>query len=349
MTATMETEADVAVADIDDPGGEAQPPVDVGESKMSVLRPDFELLKRRRCSMIRQRERRALPLTSGNVEMRAMPDGTGGTKYEFRGYASTFDDWFTVWDKWNDEYEESVKHGGFTETLSGAWGGPDVRFYIGHNEAGLALARTAHGQWPGTMRLLQDSRGLDVSAPDLDGRNSDVRNMHSAMERGDVDSMSIGFVTRGQQWSDDYARRQLTSLDLHNGDVSVVSVPANPYASGATMIPLSPGGGMSLSRQAAEARASRGEINDNSNAPDFNVVTDDPAANGVAAVKCPHTVKNGCGQMLPGGSKFCSNCGGPVYDGDGTLVVDDSGVVTEEGDKADADLLSRRLRLLELA
>jgi len=54
--------------------------------------------------------------------------------------------------------------------------------------------------------------------------------------------------------------------------------------------------------------------------------------------------------MVPGGDKFCGGCGGPLYDGDGLMVLDDSGVVEEvAGAQGDANLLSLRLRLLELA
>jgi hypothetical protein len=45
--------------------------------------------------------------------------------------------------------------------------------------------------------------------------------------------------------------------------------------------------------------------------------------------------------MLPGAAKFCSNCGGAIYDGSATQVVDDSGVVQES--MGDADLLSAKM------
>ena len=288
----------------------------------AASRPNLELLKRRRGSMIRKAERRGMLL-----EMRAKPDGTGGTSFEFEGYGAVFDAPFDMWDPWGDPYTEVVRQGAFTRSLSNPQ--LDVPFLVGHNDAGIPMARTRNG----TMQLSQDSHGLLVKAT-MDGRRSDVRNLASAVERGDMDEMSIGFVTLGQEWSPDWETRAMLDLELHRGDVSAVALGANAATSGSRMAEVT------RQDRPAEARASRGEINDNSNTPDFNLATDDPAANGVAAVKCPHTVKNGCGQMLPGGSKFCSNCGGPVYDGDGTLVVDDSGVVTEEGDKADADLLA---------
>ena len=465
--------------------------IDVSEDN-SAARAAFELRRRRRGSMVRQLERRRMPFTRGNIELRAKPDGTGGTTYEFEGYGAVFDTPFDMWDPWGDPYVEVVRQGAFTQTLAAS---PDVPFLIGHNDMGVPLARTRSG----TMQLSQDTRGLHVLAQ-MDGGRSDVRNLASAVDRGDLDEMSIGFITMpgGQQWSPDWMQRDMLHLDLHRGDVSAVALAANTATAGATMIALSSGrprerraptqpytahpgevnecpqchsmnddtasfcdqcgkkmmpashvanmagvedmsqacgcgkwnsadarycggcgrelggdgaaasygggwwsqqrpGGQQLaashspfkgrhshahpafgsqggdashahehshdgdadhdhtheSRAAGrpgEQLAARGEINDSSNQPDFNLATDDPAANGASAVKCPYTVRNGCGQMCPGGSKFCSNCGGPIYDGDGQMVLDDSGVVEEvNGDMADADLLSRRLRLLELA
>jgi HK97 family phage prohead protease len=405
--------------------------VDVDESKLSARRAAFELRKRRRGSLIRQMERRNIPFARGQVEVRAKPDGTGGTSYTFEGYGAVFDTPFEMWDPWGDEYVEVVQQGAFTRTLAAA---PDVPFLIGHNDAGIPLARTRSG----TMQLSQDTHGLHVLVPAMDGANSEVRNLASAVDRGDLDEMSIGFVTMSQQWSPDWEQRNMLDLELHRGDVSAVALAANPATSGSTMITLGsrrPGerrtptqpytahkgetnecsqchsmnddtasfcdqcgkamqpashvsnmagvedmtqqcgcgkwnsedarycgscgqemstgnggspsyGGYWADGRPREQRA-QDEIVDTSKQPDFNVATDDPAANGVASVKCPHTVKNGCGQMCPGGSKFCSNCGGSLYDGGGTLVVDDSGVV--ESDEGDAALLSLRLRLLELA
>lgn len=405
----------------------------------AAARAAFELRKRRRGSMVRQLERRRMPFARGQVELRAKPDGTGGTTYEFEGYGATFDTPFDMWDPWGDPYVEVVRRGAFTQTLAAS---PDVPFLIGHNDMGVPLARTRSG----TMQLSQDSRGLHVRAQ-MDGSRSDVRNLASAVERGDLDEMSIGFMTLpgGQQWSPDWMQRDMLNLDLHRGDVSAVALAANPATAGSTMMALSsgrprekrmptapytvhggednpcpqcksmndrdayfcdqcgakmpgapagpaaaetdgdetqqcqsclcmnatdakycdqcgaelagvtpwrtPGGGYAWSsdwssRRPGEQRA-RGEIADNDSHPDTNL---DPSANGAQAVKCPYTKRNGCGVMNPGGNKFCGSCGGPLYDGDGLMVLDDAGVVEEvAGSMADADLLSRRLRLLELA
>lgn len=192
------------------------------KGQSSQDRASFELRKRRRASMFGKREAR-----SCLMEMRAQPDGTGGTTFVFEGYGATFDSPFEMWDKWGEPYTEIVMPGAFSSSL----GRPDldVPFLIGHDDTRLALARTTNG----TMRLAQDSRGLHVTA-EMDGRRSDVRDLAYAVERGDMSEMSIGFVTRGQEWSEDYERRSMLDLDIHRGDVSSVPLAANPDTAGAT-------------------------------------------------------------------------------------------------------------------
>ena len=440
----------------------------------AAARAALELRKRRRGSMVRMLERRRMPFARGNIELRAKPDGTGGTAYEFEGYGAVFDTPFDMWDPWGDAYVEVVRQGAFTQTLAGS---PDVPFLIGHNDMGVPLARTRSG----TMQLSQDTRGLHVLAQ-MDGGRSDVRNLASAVDRGDLDEMSIGFVTMpgGQQWSPDWMQRDMLNLDLHRGDVSAVALAANPSTAGATMIALSsgrprekrmptapytvranednqcpqctsmndrdayfcdqcgakmpggpvgaaaaemggdethqcqdclcmnatdakycdqcgselagvkpwraPGGGYAGSasysdwwksqrpgeqraarrpgkrfwRRVLQQLAARGEINDSSNQPDFNLPAGtpayNPAAHGENSLKCPYddcpvySGGDGVRALNAQDARYCDQCGGPLYNGDGLIVADDSGVVEEVGGSmADADLLSRRLRLLELA
>lgn len=222
-------------------------------------RSAFELRKRHRGRMAGFRERRNLPFTRGDIEMRAKPSGTGGTVYEFRGFGATFwPDEFEIYDKWGEPFLENLATTGVDRTLREK---PDTRFFVGHNESDLALARTAHGNHPGTMTLSKHTRGLEAYVPSLDGRSSRVMDLVVAIERGDMDQMSIGFVTRGQEWSADYERRTLTDIDLNNGDVSVVAIPANPRTSASVAaVPVSDAlsrrwEGEKLSRQAAERRA----------------------------------------------------------------------------------------------
>ena len=132
------------------------------------------------------------------------------------GYASTFGQqydmgWFT----------ESVRSGAFTKTLSES---PDVRWLVNHD--GLPLARTKSG----TLDCSQDSTGLFTRAR-LDPSDPDVQRIIPKVQRGDLDSMSFGFRTIRDEWSNDYQDRELVEVSLANGDVSIVTYPANPNTS----------------------------------------------------------------------------------------------------------------------
>jgi HK97 family phage prohead protease len=398
-----------------------------------------ELRAQRRSSMLAVPERMSLSFKRGGIEMRAGANGTGGTAFRFEGYAATFDDPFPMWDMWGEEYSEVVKPGAFTRTLANS---ADVAFLIGHQDAGILMARTKSG----TMTLAQDSKGLHVLVPAMDGSRDDVRALASAVERGDMDEMSCAFVTRQQQWDDSFEQRSMLEMDLHRGDVSAVVFGANPATAGNSMgafptealtlrrpvsvrmpttpyqindgentlcaqcksandgnacfcdqcgaqMPGQPGprtitGGEDESQQCqdclcmnatdakfcdqcgsslagvrpwksaglsyadwaakfpAEKRA-QDEIVDQSGAPDYNPV---PHAFDPAAKKCPYTQANGCGLMNSPDAKFCDQCGGAMYDGNGVEVVDDSGVVEDIEGAAmnDAELLAHRSREFEL-
>lgn len=134
------------------------------------------------------------------------------------GYASTFNQPYDM--GW---YTEQVDPTAFRETLGRS---PDVRLLINHD--GLPLARTSSG----TLNLDTDSRGLRVQAS-LDPSDPDVARIASKMRRGDLNEMSFGFrvAKNGDTWSDDMRNRTLHNLDLNDGDVSVVTYPANPGTS----------------------------------------------------------------------------------------------------------------------
>jgi HK97 family phage prohead protease len=135
--------------------------------------------------------------------------------FTLTGYASTFNQPYDM--GW---YQESVDPGAFARTLGA---NPDVRLLINHD--GLPLARTTSG----TLTLDTDARGLRVSAS-LDPSDPDVASLAPKMRRGDLNQMSFGFRTNEDEWSQNMTQRTLRSLDLHNGDVSVVTYPANPNA-----------------------------------------------------------------------------------------------------------------------
>lgn len=321
--------------------------IDPPEKKFAAPEPPagLELRAQRRLGMRGVPERIALQFGAGGMEMRAKANGTGGTAFHFTGYATVYDHPFEMWDFWGDEFVEKVAQQAGQRTLAN---GCDVPFLVGHNDAGIPMARTKSG----TMTLGEDTHGLHVDAPDLDGSVEQIRQLASAVERGDMDEMSMAFMTVRQDWSPDYMERTILEYDLHKGDVSVVVFGANDGTAGSSMVAfpveqlhLRRPVGTLRNRRAGE-RLAADEIIDNGGPPDSNI-----ASNGLTQVKCPYTVANGCGKMNAGNAQFCDGCGGPLYEGDGTLVVDDDGVVEAHGSGGDADLLRRHreLELLKLA
>jgi HK97 family phage prohead protease len=155
------------------------------------------------------------------MELREQSDGT----LRFTGYASVTETPYEMSD-WLGDYAEVVRRGAFTKTLAE---GADVPFKLNHD--GMTLARTKSG----TMRLSEDSTGLHVEA-DLDPANGQVRDIRSAMERGDLDEMSFAFRVTRQEWSPDYTQRDITEVNMNKGDVSIVNYGANPHTSGLTSL-----------------------------------------------------------------------------------------------------------------
>lgn len=137
----------------------------------------------------------------------------GGDGLTLSGYASTFNQPYDM--GW---YTETVDAKAFRTTLGRK---PDVRLLINHD--GLPLARTTSG----TLDLETDARGLRVTAR-LDPADPDVQRLAPKMARGDMNQMSFGFRTISDMWEEDMSKRTLRELDLNNGDVSVVTYPANP-------------------------------------------------------------------------------------------------------------------------
>lgn len=158
------------------------------------------------------------------VELRALPDGTGGEKLLFEGYACVVEEPYEMCD-WLGPYTEVVRSGAFTKTLSE---NADVPFKINHE--GMTLARTKSG----TMRLAEDTTGLHVEA-ELDPANPHVQALRSAMDRGDIDEMSFAFWVTRQVWSPDWEQRDILEVNLNKGDVSAVNYGANPNTAGATL------------------------------------------------------------------------------------------------------------------
>lgn len=160
--------------------------------------------------------------STGLFELRS---GDAGRTLTFTGYASVTEAPYDRNDQYG-QYSETIARGAFAQTLAAR---PDVAFLLNHDDTQLPLARTKSG----TMRLVEDSKGLHVEA-DLDPANPSVQAVRSAVQRGDLSEMSFAFrvADGGQQWSSDYTQRRITRVDLHRGDVSLVNAGSNPATAG---------------------------------------------------------------------------------------------------------------------
>ena len=134
------------------------------------------------------------------------------------GYAATFNQEYDL-----GPFRERIDPAAFNRTLGS---NPDVRLLIDHE--GQPLARTKSG----TLTLAPDGVGLRVRAP-LEASDPDVQRLLPKMRRKDLDQMSFAFKvpSGGDTWENDYSLRTLRTVELHGGDVSVVTYPANENTS----------------------------------------------------------------------------------------------------------------------
>jgi len=144
------------------------------------------------------------------IECRDNEDGS----LTLKGYASVFEVQYPVNDQ-RGSYLESINPGAFKKTLSER---ADVKLLVNHD--GVPLARTQSG----TMELREDQHGLFVEAT-LDPENPKVKEINSAMKRGDMDEMSFAFAAVRDEFNDDYSERNIKEVKLY--DVSVVTYPAS--------------------------------------------------------------------------------------------------------------------------
>lgn len=168
-------------------------------------------------------------------------DVEGGSGLHFTGYATVWDEPYELRDWWGDTYSEVMRRGCFAKSLAE---NADVRFLLNHS--GIPLARTKSG----TLSVLEDDTGL-ASDADLDGASPLVQEIRSAMQRGDLDEMSLAFRVIREVWSPDFMQVDVTEAELL--DVSVVTYPANPATSAGLRSLLVPDG--MNRRQAARAVA----------------------------------------------------------------------------------------------
>ena len=167
----------------------------------------------------------AAPSFSANLEAKRDDQGNaqlvkrdGRDYYETRGYASTFEQRYDMYDTFGP-YEEIVSKGAADESLAA---NPDVPFLLNHT--GVTMARTTNG----TLELRADAGGLHHIAWHNPER-ADVQLMMSAIHDRLINEMSFGFMITEGWWSDDFLTFRIASFDINRGDVSAVNLGANPY------------------------------------------------------------------------------------------------------------------------
>ncbi len=154
------------------------------------------------------------------IMLRSADTGTG--LLEFRGYASTYEDPYEMYDAFGP-YTEVVTRGAGAASLARA--DLDVPLVLDHDPM-RRIASTING----TLELAEDETGLSVRAM-LDPEDHDVAYIAPKMRAGLIHEMSFRFrITRGI-WSPDYTEYRIDEYDIQRGDVAIVGYGANPGTS----------------------------------------------------------------------------------------------------------------------
>lgn len=104
----------------------------------------------------------------------------------------------------------------------------DVRFLVNHDTSKIPLARSRNNNANSTMQLMTNESGMDIRV-NLDvERNSEARNLYSAIERGDISGMSFMFSIDDEEWEGldtDHPTRHIRKIS-NVVEVSAVTFPA---------------------------------------------------------------------------------------------------------------------------
>lgn len=139
--------------------------------------------------------------------------------YNVRGYATTFNEKYTLWDDGDFRVDEQVDPHAFDECDM-----RDVIFQYDHE--GRVFARTSND----TLKLTPDAHGLEVNA--YLGGTEIGRNLFEEIKGGYTSKMSFGFHVEADEIKEEevdgkviYTRTIMKINKLY--DVSAVSLPAN--------------------------------------------------------------------------------------------------------------------------
>lgn len=162
---------------------------------------------------VKEREYREIHF--GQIEIRDADDG----KKIVEGYATTFDQEYTLYRSGNYEVRESIDRHAFDETDM-----KDVIMQYDHE--GRVFARKSNG----TLQLETDEHGLKIRA-DLGGTEIG-RQLYDEIKGGYTTKMSFGFTVKSQERTEEendgkmIIHRKITGIKKLY-DVSAVSLPAN--------------------------------------------------------------------------------------------------------------------------
>ena len=160
-------------------------------------------------------EREYRQINFGQIEIREMDDG----KKIVEGYATTFDQEYTLYSVGDYELRESIDRHAFDETDM-----KDVIMQYDHE--GRVFARKSNG----TLQLETDDHGLKIRA-DLGGTEIG-RQLYEEIKGGYTTKMSFGFTVSKQERTEEeiegkvIIHRKITGIKKLY-DVSAVSLPAN--------------------------------------------------------------------------------------------------------------------------
>lgn len=167
---------------------------------------------------VKDREHRAFDF--GTVEFRESSD----TAVVFEGVASVVDRPYQVRDMFGT-FTETISAGAFTKTLKDSKA--DIALFVNHRSENPPLAT----RMAGSLELAA-TPDLTVRAS-MDPMRPDVQTVRSAVTRGELSQMSIGFsVPKDRQtWNDTFTERTIHEVKLV--EASIVWRGANPYTCGA--------------------------------------------------------------------------------------------------------------------
>ena len=149
-----------------------------------------------------------------DMQFRVAEQETEEPSYIVEGYATTYDDPYTLYSYDGIDYKESISR----DALAGA-DMSDVIFLYNHE--GMVYARQSNG----TLELSSDEKGLHVRA-DL-GSTEASREMFESIKAGLVTQMSWAFTINADEYDEATHTRTIASVKKVY-DVSAVSIPANP-------------------------------------------------------------------------------------------------------------------------